>query len=538
MSRNPRLGAYAASAALALTTALPGAVIMAAPAAAASHDPIGVDQGADWLEGQLSNGLMYNPNYGGFNDYGLSVDTGLALETAGRHPEVTEILTALSQDVDAYVKPYGAHVYSGGLAKLGTLAALRDQARDLGGRDLVAEVEASVASAAPIEGRLEDTGYTPGDQFDDDSVNTLGQAYAANLLSQAGSAKADSVTSFLLAQQCSSGYFRVGLTPDKTATNQSCVEGTDNPDTDATAIAVLQLASQAGDPVVDAAVARAKTWLIGEQDADGSFGGGTATEASNANSTGLAAWALGDTYESGEAAIWLREHQANDTDTCTGLAGDRGAVAYDDAGLDAGRSDGIDDASSDQWRRASAQALPGLAYLPVDATPAAPSLSGPSGFRKAGGQARLATAGVDNGDVLCLSGPGVKRLHTATGSTWTTAFALPAGTATRTYTVSDADGHSDTVGLKVLGRKQLAVRKSRSSVRRSARLTVVVRGLAPGERARIYYKGTLKKRGLANSVGRLQTSFRVGRATGRKRIVAYGQFADIRRGTAVVRVRR
>lgn len=535
MRRTTRLGAYVASAALALTGTLTGV----APANAAAHDPIGVDQGAAWLEGQLTDGLMYNPNYGGFNDYGLTIDAGLALAAAGGHESaVAQITSALADHVDDYVTPFGGpHSYSGGLAKLASLVG-QPAATSFGGQNLVTELEGRVADTAPSDGRLEDAGYTPGDQFDDDSANTLGQAYAAKVLAAADSAEADDVTGFLLQQQCASGYFRLGFTKDKTNPVQSCVEGTDTPDTDATAIAVLQLADQSAEPLVGAAIARAETWLMDQQNDDGSWGGGTSTEAANANSTGLAAWALGDTAASEKAAQWLRAHQADSTDVCTALEADQGAIAYDDAGLAAGRSGGIDDASSDQWRRASAQAVPGLAHLPVDTTPADPALSGPSGFRKAGSRASFTTSGLNDGDVLCLSGRGARQRQAVTGSSSTVPVKLPGGTATRVYTVRDADGHSDTAAVRILGRKKLAVHTSKSRVRRSGKVSVVVRGLQPGERARVLYKGKVKKRGVANSAGKIRTTFRVGRSTGRKRIVAVGQFADIRRGTAVLRVRR
>ena len=539
MRRTTRLGAYVASAALALTGTLTGVAPAPAMADAATHDPIGTDQGAAWLEGQLTDGLMYNPNYGGFDDYGLTIDAGLALAAVGGHESaVAQITSALADHVDDYVTPFGGpHSYSGGLAKLASLVG-QPAATSFGGQNLVTELEGRVADTAPIAGRLEDAGFTPGDQFDDDSANTLGQAYAAKVLAAADSAEADDVTGFLLQQQCASGYFRLGFTKDKTDPVQSCVEGTDTPDTDATAIAVLQLADQSAEPLVGAAIARAETWLTDQQNDDGSWGGGTSTEAANTNSTGLAAWALGDTAASEKAAQWLRDHQSDDTDFCTALAGERGAIAYDGAALSTGRSDGIDDASSDQWRRASTQAVPGLTYLPVDTTPSAPALEAPSGFRKAGSQASLTTSGVNDGDVICLNGRGVRQRQAVTGSSSTVPFKLPGGTATRIYTVRDADGHSDTAAVKILGRKKLAVHKSKSRVRRSGKVSVVVRGLQPGEKARVLYKGKVKKRGVANSAGKIRTTFRVGRSTGRKRIVAVGQFADIRRGTAVVRVRR
>jgi len=148
----------------------------------------------------------------------------------------------------------------------------------------------------------------------------------------------------------------------------------------------------------------------------------------------------------------------------------------------------------------------------------------------------LTTRGVLAGDKLCLSGPGTALKGTASGTTWQKQVTLPAGTGARRYAVRDTSGHGDTATLKVLGKKTLEVVTSRYRVKRSGLVTAVVRGLARGERARIYYKGVLKRSGTATSLGRFAATFHVGRALGKKRIIGVGQFADIRRGAAVIKV--
>jgi hypothetical protein len=396
----------------------------------------------------------------------------------------------------------------------------------------VTRLESRVSATAPIAGRLEDVS-TFGD-----NANTLGQAFASRSLFTAGSSKSSDVNAFLLKQQCTSGYFRLNFTTDKTAVNQSCVDGSDAPDTDATATVVLQLASQSGDGAVATAVTKAKAWLIAQRKIDGSWGGGTSTEGSNANSTGLAAWALGDSADSEQAAQWLRAHQATDYDACDKLADQRGAIAYDDAGLAAGRSNGITSATRDQWRRASAQALPALAYLPQDTTPAAPVLTGPAGYLKTGTRPVLTTRGVAAGDQLCLTGVGAALQGVASSTAWQKAVTLPAGTRTRVYTVRDSYGHADAVALKVLGAKTLGVARSKYRVKRKRFVTATIMGLAPGERARIYYKGALVRSGAAGPRGDFAARFKVGGATGKKRIVGFGQFSDIRRGATTIKVVR
>ena len=62
--------------------------------------------------------------------------------------------------------------------------------------NLVTRLEARVASAAPITGRIEDVNNDFGD------ANVIGQAFAARGLDVAGSGRADDATNFLLKQQC------------------------------------------------------------------------------------------------------------------------------------------------------------------------------------------------------------------------------------------------------------------------------------------------------------------------------------------------
>jgi hypothetical protein len=534
MRTTSRIAAYAVSATLAVS----GSVLAVTPADAVV-DPVPANQAADWLAGELDNGLMHNPNFGGFDDYGLTVDAGFALQAVGGHaPAVQSIKDALDDHVDDYVTPFGGpHSYTGGLAKLAAFVG-HPADTSFGGQDLITELESRVATAAPIAGRIEDEGYTPGDQFEDDAANVLGQAYAANALSAAGStAEAASVTSFLLKQQCSSGYFRLNFTKNKAAAGQSCVEGVDAPDTDATALAVLQLSPLTGQSAVAAAVDKAQSWLRAQQRCDGSFGGGTSTTASNGNSTGVVAWALGDSAASRQAAVWLRAHQASSADSGNSLASETGAIAYDDAALAAGRANGITDAVSDQWRRATAQAAPGVARSSTDATPAI-DLTGPAGYLKAGSRQVLRTTGAGAGTVLCVTGPNASTRGIAAANGLSSTVVLPAGTATRTYVATDPYGHADAQALKVLGKKRLTVTKSQYRVKRGRYVTATVSGLAPAEWARVYYKGRPVRSGFASATGRFTATFKVGRAKGKKSIVGYGMFTDIRRGSSKIKVVR
>ena len=206
-----------------------------------------------------------------------------------------------------------------------------------------------------------------------DFANTLGQSLAVSGLGSAGSGEPADTTSFLLQQQCGAGYFRLDFTKDETAADQSCeggrATGGSAPDTDVTALAVLSLVDQVDTSArVARALGRAESWLVSTQKADGSFGGGPTTEASNANSTGLAGRALaalGRSAPAVDAAVSVRRLQAAELAQCpTSLSSETGAIALNATQLAAGRTKGIPQAKRDQWRRASAQALPALQLRP------------------------------------------------------------------------------------------------------------------------------------------------------------------------------
>ena len=197
--------------------------------------------------------------------------------------------------------------------------------------------------AGPIAGRIEDRtvsgdtdSFTPGVQLDSDYANVIGQAFAARGLTAAGSAKAASAMAFLLQQQCSAGYFRLNFAP-ATASAQGCVDGDavgSAPDTDVTALAVLQLAALGG-PDAEGQPARSPRRPAGstaQQKSDGSFGGGPTTSAANANSTGVAAQALasqGACVAAGRAAGWVKGLQVLSAPASSPLNGELGAIAYD-----------------------------------------------------------------------------------------------------------------------------------------------------------------------------------------------------------------
>lgn len=353
-----------------------GAVIattLTSPAeAAAQRDTLA----GGWLKQQLTDNIVVggyldtftdpdDPVWVKTKDYGLTADVGFALAAVGGSDrKVRQIGTAVADEVEAWVAPAEGEVYAGSVAKAGVLAAVAGKdPRSYGGLDLVALLEDRTSDAPPTAGRIEDQS-----EFGD-FANTIGQSFAAWLLAEAGSAEAPAALSYLLQQQCEEGYFRLNFSAQESV-DQSCDAGTAEEsaaDTDTTALAVIHLQQlPVQDPATIAAIADATRWLKATQKDNGSFGGGPSTKASNANSTGLAAWALGEQGSckaAKKSAAWVANLQVTGKVKGTELAGEKGAIAYDRAAFKKGKQDGIKRVDRDQWRRTSAQAARGLSFI-------------------------------------------------------------------------------------------------------------------------------------------------------------------------------
>jgi hypothetical protein len=322
-----------------------------------------------WLEQQLTSGLVHNGQYD-FDDYGLTADTAFALDALGGHEAaLTEIGDALAQHVDSWTTgaDFGSDdVYAGSVAKAAVLArTVGADPTSFGGVDLIARLNGLVATRAPIKGRIEDQSTT-------DYANVVGQAFAVRALGRTNETTYPSVRNFFLKQQCEGGYFRLNFAK-KGAADQTCDGGGASlsaPDTDATALAILSLkalpAAERSSDKVSNAIHDAVVWLKRQQKANGSLGGGTSTEASNTNSTGLAGWAFAETGRCDaavQAATWVRKLQL-----VSEVDGERGGIAYDRDAFDATVNHGsITKAQRDQWRRATSQAAPALLNSSVGA---------------------------------------------------------------------------------------------------------------------------------------------------------------------------
>jgi hypothetical protein len=376
------------SAAVALSTAALTAGVLAAPPASAEPTPAlraakaaapATDStpstiAAEWIAGELTNGLVVS-KLG--PDFGLTIDTGMALATvAGQGGTVTAINNALEPRIAEYIGDGTKESYAGAIAKAAAFArTAKKNPTSYGGRNLVAELEARTADATtgtapnttpnPLAGRISDKS-----EFGD-FANVIGQSYAVRALSLANSQEAGAARDFLLKQQCASGYFRLNF--DKPATpSQACAEGVagSEADPDATSLAVINLVeSRDNSPAVKEALAKAGGWLAARQRGSGAIRGGTGTAQINTNSTALGGYAMGLLKNRGaalKAALWVRKNQPVDKYKCrTALTKDTGAVAYRKEKATEAKTTGIPADGRDEWRRATAQAILGLQFAPA-----------------------------------------------------------------------------------------------------------------------------------------------------------------------------
>lgn len=357
---------------LILTLATVGALgLSTAPAVLAEpHHAPAADASARWLAEEIQpDGSLPGP-FGTTPDWGLTIDALIALEATGAAPSAARtIRQAVADNVAAYNSYAGwggdPDVRIGGATAKILYAAVISGAdpTDFGGFDMRAETLGLIQGpeGGAHEGRISDrdTGT--------DNSNTFGQSLGVMGLARSGGVPQEAVD-FLVRQQCSEGGFR--LSPDQFGTPGATCDDAENPvlDPDSTGMAVQALLAAADVGAEGAAQAAelGADWLEDVQRQDGSFGGSGPTAASNTNSTGLAAQALAATErdEAADAAAdWILDHQI--TESSGAAASEAGAIAYNTAARDSAVTDGIPAMQRDQWRRASAQALLGLAQVPL-----------------------------------------------------------------------------------------------------------------------------------------------------------------------------
>lgn len=322
----------------------------AAAGPATSTDPTLV--AADYLERELvTTGYTLPIEFDGveYAQYGLVADAVLALDAAGTGQDAAAAATSyLASHVVDYVG-FGdpTEVAAGAASKLLTVAVAQGvDPRAFGGTDLVATVEGLEGT----NGRFSDTS-----KYGDYS-NAFGQSFAMIGLTRAGETVSANARSFLLAQQCTDGGFR--LNPGTTACSS---------DPDATAMAVQALLAVGG---ASADAAEGLDFLASRQQSDGGVGGAGPTAATNANTTGLAGQAFlagGRTAQARAAVGYLTDLQYG----CDFPAVLRGGIAYNRAAYDAQDAAGAAATPQDQDRRSTSQALLALAGTPLVAVTSA-----------------------------------------------------------------------------------------------------------------------------------------------------------------------
>jgi hypothetical protein len=308
------LGVIALVAAVTVTTSAGSALAGSKGANVPTYDRAKVAAGylARHLQGKnndhytlVFSGVTY-ANFGQTADAVLSMDAaGASQAAAGR---ATDYLAAHVNDYAAGSPTY----YPGAVAKLVLVAlAQHRDVHDFGGVDLVDVLAASEGADGAASGEFQQNpGFPGGDSYIvSQALPVLALAAAADAAGQPD----DAAVSFLIDQQCANGGY-ASLIRDDTSTD--C---TDN-DVDATGYAVQALLAAGA----KSDAAEGLDWLGQAQHDSGGFGT-TATAASNANSTALAAQALIAGHRDATGALrWLRHHQV----LCAGKAGRRGAVTF------------------------------------------------------------------------------------------------------------------------------------------------------------------------------------------------------------------
>ena len=350
------------------------AVLLPPGTAHADPPPDPAAAAAQWQAGEITpdGGI---PGMVGV-DWGLTVDSLIALEATGVAPQVAQQIT---DGLKIHVRDYNSHDawgepgqrIAGATAKLLYAAVVAGEDPTAFGEydlrqetlDLVAGPEAGLEN-----GRVKDHVFEPAR----DNSNTFAQSLAVLGLTRSGGVP-QNVVDFLIDQQCSVGGFRLypyafgggAVTGDCDEQGEDVVL---DPDSTAIAVQALLAAAEFDDAEGAADAARkGAEWLAAIQNDDGSVGGSGPTAAANTNSTGLAGQALaaaGFTAEADAAADWVTQHQLV-ADTAGAAAADVGAIAYNATSLAGAQENGIAQFQRDQWRRATPQALLAIAQVPM-----------------------------------------------------------------------------------------------------------------------------------------------------------------------------
>jgi len=558
--RFPALVASVALAAstLALTPSPAPASAVAAtstPAVVSAVDTAAARAATTWLARDLTGGRLDGP-MAGFVDWGVTIDALFALEATGAPSSaVAAVAEALGTEGVAAYTQYAVAQYDA-KALVAALVAGEDP-RTFGGKDLVAATRAGVTTTGANPGQLKGAGM-------------FGHALA--VIGLAGARQNDAAAiAAMLRQQCAAGWFRFAFAGDGRSCDETANAAEQHPDATAMALSAMLAARRAGATGLDDAISRARAWLVGQQRPDGAWTGDRYTPAENTNSTGLVVQALSDAGGAADAvargAAWIRTVQVSAaTATGTVLAAEPGAIAYAKESFDAAVAAGsLLDGQRDQWRRASAQAVLGLARVsfsqlvglaprdpaPVDpprppaplpavtltvAAPTAPVLRGRTITVTA---SRLAAR---EAYTIAVAGRRVRTGNADARGTLHTSLVVPTSLSEGRRTVSVVGSRAHRTGatsVLVVRAKALPAKVTKKKVRRGKKQVLTVRGLAPGERVTVTYRGkrVSARAAKANARGVAKVRFAVGRKAGKTKVTVRGAYASRKRTVAFKVVR-
>ncbi len=334
--------------------ALPGLAEAAdapTPPAAAPSAAQAAALASQWLSTESADGIF---RYAGSPDWGFTADVALGHASAGRGTALGgATLEALRTNAGAMTNVGSTPVSAAGTAKLALVAAVYgENPATFGGVDLVATLNSLLVTTGANAGLYSDNA-NPAPAF----PNSFTQSYAVTAAARIGAGNAAGVE-YLLTQQCPDGGFRLE------ASGTPCSDSTTS-DVDSTALAVqaLEAASLAG--VGDAAalakaIAAGSSFLVTNQNADGSFNSSGEWGMKNTNTTGLATQALRATGAVASAelgAAYLQTQQL----LCDVVVAARGGFAFSEDDLAAARNvASLPAGNEDSYRRATAQVILGL----------------------------------------------------------------------------------------------------------------------------------------------------------------------------------
>ncbi|MCB1256803.1 MAG: LPXTG cell wall anchor domain-containing protein [Microthrixaceae bacterium] len=319
----------------------------------------------DWLEVELMANGGSMPGFSpGSSEWGLTADTALALAAGGRTgsteaQQAVDLLTGAATGYTTWAPTMPEVRVAGATAKVLLVLNTYERSTIVDGVDLEDELRSLMATSGSQAGRFNDR--VPDPTWN--ASNAFGQSLAMLALAFSDNGVPSQSVQFLLSQQCPSGGFPLIYSDGGCSTDSSA-------DTDATALSLQALLSVDRSSGVLNSLVDGLNWLLTQQDsATGAFGGTGPTSGLNTNSTGLIAQTLraaGWVEGADSAAEWIIDSNQISEPTATGTPAfsDVGAISYNPAALSSALEVGVTSQVSDQWRRATSQAVLALG-LPI-----------------------------------------------------------------------------------------------------------------------------------------------------------------------------